>query len=47
MQAMALPLLSYSVVGFKEGTVAYERVALALADCVFRKACVAPEAARG
>ena len=40
--ASALPLLSYSVVGFKEGTAAYERIALALAGCVFDQACVAP-----
>ena len=38
-----VPLLSYSAVGLKEGSVAYERVALALADCVIREKCVSPD----
>ena len=38
-----VPLLSYSCVGLRESSLAYERVALALADCVAHDRCISPE----
>jgi hypothetical protein len=38
-----VPLLSFAVVGLREASLAYERVALALADCVMREKCVSPD----